>query len=108
MSRSPVPSAPGAPPSHNGYVAIPRKVSSVRGVGAVCWPEAVLTRLATIQSVAMLLKPISLFYRELRPSFPGIESHDGRPASVSCDRLPKLDTISFGVGEPAKPSEIVV
>jgi len=28
-------------------------------------------------------------------------------ASVSCDRLPKLDTISLWVGEPAKPSEIV-
>jgi hypothetical protein len=27
--------------------------------------------------------------------------------SFSCDRLPKLDTISFWVGEPAKPSEIV-
>src|SRR5690242_19858198 len=62
-SRSPVPMAPGALPSHNGYVAIPRKLFSVRGVGAACWPVAVLTRVARIQSVAMLLKHISLFYR---------------------------------------------
>ncbi len=28
-------------------------------------------------------------------------------ASVSCDRLPKLDTISFRIGEPAKLSELI-
>src|ERR1017187_6716640 len=28
-------------------------------------------------------------------------------ASVSCDRLPKLDTISFRIGDPAKLSKIV-
>src|SRR5947207_14478687 len=28
-------------------------------------------------------------------------------ASTSCDGLPKLDTISFWVGEPAEPSKIV-
>src|SRR4029077_6031807 len=28
-------------------------------------------------------------------------------ASVSCDRLPKLDTISFRIGDPAKISEVI-
>jgi hypothetical protein len=29
------------------------------------------------------------------------------PALVSCDRLPKLDTISFRIGDPAKLSEVI-
>jgi len=28
-------------------------------------------------------------------------------ASFSCDRLPKLDTISFRIGDPAKLSEVI-
>jgi hypothetical protein len=28
-------------------------------------------------------------------------------ASISCDRLPKLDTISFRIGDPAKLSEVI-
>ena len=31
----------------------------------------------------------------------------GHPASVICGRLPKLDTISFRIGDPAKLSEVI-
>src|ERR1700691_5546436 len=34
-------------------------------------------------------------------------AHLGCSALVSCERLPKLDTISFQIGDPAKLSEVI-
>src|SRR6185312_16633616 len=101
MSRSPVPSAPGAPPSHNGYVAIPRKLLSVRGVGAfgaACWPQAVLTSVAVMQSMAIVLKYISLLYRHFVVASP-MRNHD---VALKCVRLEertecRVSTFRYGL-----------
>jgi hypothetical protein len=34
-------------------------------------------------------------------------SGDRRSALFGCDRLPKLDAVSFRVGDPAEPSEVI-